>query len=275
MCKMSGICEIKHTYSYMKTMITGVREPSLYNTACQGERSDPTCVRYTRDQLLAISPARLTPDLTSRLRKLDIGFCLPRKRSRRGGKNLRKGRPIDLITHCVLPVGPQTDLRMPSSVNFNNLITTPLQTKPTLANDISIALFNARSVNSPEKRTEIDTFITDDNIQLMFLTETWLRAIGDDARCSDLTPAGYSIRSFPWPSRGGGLAVIFHDCYSSRISFTTSFPFDHPSFELARVSLAMTQQTVNFFCVYHPPPSRKNKQTDSMFVDQLHSLLEH
>ena len=109
----------------------------------------------------------------------------------------------------------------------------------------------------------------------MFLTETWLRARGDDARCSDLTPAGYSIRSFPRPSQGGGLAVIFHDCYSSRISFTTSFPFDHPSFEFARVSLAMTQQTVNFFCVYHPPPSRKNKQTDSMFVDQLHSLLEH
>ena len=109
MCKMSGICEIKHTYSYMKTMITGVREPSLYNTACQGERCDPTCVRYTRDQLLAISPARLTPDLTSRLRKLDIGFCLPRKRSRRGGKNLKKGRPIDLITPCVLPVAGTPD----------------------------------------------------------------------------------------------------------------------------------------------------------------------
>ena len=37
----------------------------------------------------------------------------------------------------------------------------------------------------------------------------------------------------------------------------------------------MTQHSVNFFCVYRPPPSRKNKQTDSMFVDQLHSLLEH
>ena len=75
--------------------------------------------------------------------------------------------------------------------------------------------------------------------------------------------------------RGGGLAVIFHDRYPSRISFTTSFPFDHSSFELARVSLAMTQQTVNFFCVYRPPPSRSNKQTDSVFVDQIHSPLEH
>ena len=66
---------------HVQDMITGVREPSLYNTACQGERCDPICVRYTRDQLLAISPARLTPDLTSRLRKLDIGFCLPCKHS--------------------------------------------------------------------------------------------------------------------------------------------------------------------------------------------------
>ena len=82
---------------HVQDMITGVREPSLYNTACQGERCDPICVRYTRDQLLAISPARLTPDLTSRLRKLDIGFCLPRKCSRRGGKNLKKGCPQYLL----------------------------------------------------------------------------------------------------------------------------------------------------------------------------------
>ena len=143
-----------------------------------------------------------------------------------------------------------------------------------IANDISIALFNARSVNSPEKRTEINTFINDDNIQLMFLTETWLRARGDDARCSDLTPAGYSIRSFLRPSRGGGLAIIFRDRYSSRISFTASFPFDHSSFKLVRVPLAMTQQTVNFW-FYRPPPSRKNKQTDYLLVDHLHSLLEH
>ena len=106
--------------AHVQDMITGVREPSFYNTACQGERCDPTCVRYTRDQLLAISPARLTPDLTSRLRKFDIGFCLPCKRSRRGGKNLKKGRPVDLITPCVLPVGPRTDLRMPSSGSPNS-----------------------------------------------------------------------------------------------------------------------------------------------------------
>ena len=103
------LCPVADSRAHVQDMITGVREPSLYNTACQGERCDPICVRYTRDQLLAISPARLTPDLTSRLRKLDIGFCLPCKRSRRGGKNLKKERPIDLITPCVLPVAGTPD----------------------------------------------------------------------------------------------------------------------------------------------------------------------
>ena len=76
--------------AHVQNIITGVREPSLYNTACLGELCDPICVRHTRDQLLAISPARLTSDLTSRLRKFDIGFCLPRKRSRRGDKNFSR-----------------------------------------------------------------------------------------------------------------------------------------------------------------------------------------
>ena len=67
--------------------------------------------------LLAISPARLIPDPTSRLRKLDIGFWLPRKRSRRGSNNLKKGQPVELVTPCVLQSGFQTDLKRPSSVN--------------------------------------------------------------------------------------------------------------------------------------------------------------
>ena len=40
----------------------------------KGEHCDPICVRYIHDQLLAISPARLTPDLTSCLRKLTSVF---------------------------------------------------------------------------------------------------------------------------------------------------------------------------------------------------------
>ena len=92
---------------------------------------------------------------------------------------------------------------------------------------------------------------------------------------TDLTTARYNISSFPRPSRGGGLAVIFHDRFSFRISFTTSCPFDHSTLELTGVCMSTTQQTVNFFRVYRPPSSRKNKQEDSTFIDHLHSLFEY
>ena len=75
------------------------------------------CVRYTRDQLLVISPARLTPDWPLVLENWTLVFVYPVSTGL-GGKNLKKGRPIELITPCVLPSGFQTDLRKSCSVNF-------------------------------------------------------------------------------------------------------------------------------------------------------------
>ena len=98
--------------------------PLFFNT---GERlCDNVC--YTRNQLLYIKPARLTPDITGHLRPLGIGSNLPRKRTCRGGS--RKQRKIAVLD-C-------DNRRRPSSatckqqahehgtVNFNNLITVPL-----------------------------------------------------------------------------------------------------------------------------------------------------
>ena len=84
-------------------------------------------VCYTRNQLLYIKPARLTPDRIGHLRRLGIGSNLPRKRTCRGVS--RKQRKIAVLD-C-------DNRRRPSSarckqahehgtVNFNNLITVPL-----------------------------------------------------------------------------------------------------------------------------------------------------
>ena len=63
-------------------------------------------------------------------------------------------------------------------------------------NAASLSLFNARSVGTSRKRTEICNLITDNNVD-MFLTETWLRPSGDEAKCADLAPPGYTVHSFP------------------------------------------------------------------------------
>ena len=154
------------------------------------------------------------------------------------------------------------------TVNFQNLIYPvhvglPVR-QPTLKqhSELSLALFNAQSVGSPKTRTEITTFLRDCDIDVLFLTETWLGARGDQAMCCDLTPPGYSMQSYPRSSRGGGVAVIFKNNFSPYVSFTTTFPFCHTSFELAKMSFTLPQKTIHFFCVYRPSPSPKNRLTD-------------
>ena len=45
----------------------------------------------------------------------------------------------------------------------------------------------------------------------MLLTETWLCCQGDEAKCSDMTPPGYTLRSFPRATRGGGVAFLLRN----------------------------------------------------------------
>ena len=63
----------------------------------RGERSKHVHLQYSRAQLLAVTPARLTCDLVSRLRSLQIGVGLPRKQYRRKRKQCKPG---DLTVLC-------------------------------------------------------------------------------------------------------------------------------------------------------------------------------
>ena len=54
------------------------------------------------------------------------------------------------------------------------------------------------------RRSDISTFIQDSNIDIMLLTETWLRPADDEAKIADLAPPGYSVFSFPRSARGSG-----------------------------------------------------------------------
>ena len=129
----------------------------------------------------------------------------------------------------------------------------------------SVCVFNAQSVGPRDKRNEIVEFICVE-CNDMFWTETWMRSHGDEAKYADLTPPGYSLRSFTRATSGGRLAVILRDNFP--VTITTSFPFAHSSFELIKVTLTAPDH-VHFFCLYRPPPSKRNKLTDSVFFDRI------
>ncbi|KAL8583731.1 hypothetical protein ACOMHN_000352 [Nucella lapillus] len=84
----------------------------------------------------------------------------------------------------------------PSRANLQNLIKVPLQSSD-LPNQLCVCLFNAKSVGVARKRTAIADFLADNDVDVMVLTETWLRESGDESKIADLTPPGYKLFSFP------------------------------------------------------------------------------
>ena len=110
-----------------------------------------------------------------------------------------------------------------------------------------------------------------------FVTETWLSAQGDEAKTVELAPSGFDVKSFPRQSRspGGGIATVYKSTLGSNITFKTNFDFTHPSFEVVQASITLHHNTLHFFCLYRPPPNRRNNLTDSMLTEQLPDLLDY
>ncbi|KAL8574087.1 hypothetical protein ACOMHN_064114 [Nucella lapillus] len=119
----------------------------------------------------------------------------------------------------------------------------------------SVCLFNAKSVGVARKRTAIADFLADHYVDVMVLTETWLKESGDESKIADLTPPGYKLFSFPRQltasiKGGGGIAVIMKDCLASHTSINTTLSFTHTSFEVAELLLTVQRQRLRLLCVY-------------------------
>ncbi|KAL8568596.1 hypothetical protein ACOMHN_006257 [Nucella lapillus] len=158
-----------------------------------------------------------------------------------------------------------------------------LQSYKNFAISGTITVFAARARQTiacvrGRKRTDICSFINDNDIDILLLTETWLRSAGDEAKCAGLSPPGYSVHSFPrdrlrGPVRGGGIAIIVNNSLKHQVLSCSFSDLDHPSFEAAYIILNINRQRLNLFCVYRPPPSKLNKFTNKDFCDQLTDFL--
>ena len=126
-------------------------------------------------------------------------------------------------------------------------------------------------------RCQMSMFIKDNGVDLFFVTETWLSAQGDEAKTVELAPSGFDVKSFPRQSRcrGGGIPTASKSTLGSNTTFKTNFDFTHTSFEEVQASITLQHNTPYFFCLYRPPPSRRNNLTDSMSTEQLPDLLDY
>ena len=69
--------------------------------------------------------------------------------------------------------------------------------------------------------------------------------------------------------------MVYKSTFGSNIRFKTNFDFTHTSFEVVQASINPKHNTLHFFCLYRPPPNRRNNLIDSMFTEQLPDLLDY
>ena len=142
-------------------------------------------------------------------------------------------------------------------------------------NKLKMCLFNAQSVCKDGKADAIADFIHNGQVDIAFITETWLNCVGHEPIEKCLTPTDYRLASFPRPTLGGGIAILYKDSLHPLLSFSQSLPFSHSSFEHVQVCFQSTPHPITFSCVYRPPPSSTNKLTTRMFLSEFDQLLDH
>ena len=125
--------------------------------------------------------------------------------------------------------------------------------------------FNTQSCGN--KTDDVCDLITQGNYDLVFLTETWLRPTDDECEMAAVTPPDFTLKSVSRATcTGGGLAVLFRNSLVDRVKVSTK-DLAFKSFEVCETRLCYQDQSVTFLYVYRPPPSRKNKLSNKMFLN--------
>ena len=162
-------------------------------------------LRYRRSELHSLRSHRLqNRDVISAIKRFGICAHHFRRRTQLGGRG--KQHAIKVID-----TGLRTSTCSYTRMDRRNLINVhsiPNSTK-TLSG-LRVGCFNAQSVQrSCDKRTEISNFTRDQQMDILFITETWLKPHGDEGRLHDLTPAGYIAKSLPRESWDCFIAVAY------------------------------------------------------------------
>ena len=113
---------------------------------------------------------------------------------------------------------------------------------------------NARSINN--KEDSIYEPITDNDLDVLAITETWCTA-NSDVSLVLVTPPGYAIVQTHRSSRGGGVGVIYRDSLPARLEKCQKYSsFEHKTVNLFSDSdvlriITVNKPSENFATLFH------------------------
>ena len=214
------------------------------------------CLQYSSAILRTIRTASHTNydnfNLNTLVRSwiISLGICkqprLQKYRSSRAGQNLFHK------IHSVITNKYEANNRKIHSdrtVSITNLV------KVIIANNRSVSAtlhhINARSICN--KITDFHEFVTEANLTLCAIMETWVSDDEQDVRFKEVPPTGYNIISKPRTSskKGGGLAIIYKSCLTVRELLGLTRPSE--VMELLEILVNFKGIPCNIYTVYHIP----------------------
>lgn len=202
---------------------------------------------YTRSELLRIQGCQqqvvkpLSSSTWRTLCELSLTTRGPTSRGCRGGAH--KQRKIRTI------VGNRpTYTHEPLTISKNNLKCLPREHSVCVSSQpLDFCLLNVRSVN--RKGDQLVDFITENDLDIVALTETWLSP--DDAvACGDMTPEGYTLHQEPRAHGkcGGGVAIV---C-KSNLSVKRAPRVKAKTFESISTLVSSGTKSAHLVVIYRP-----------------------
>ena len=130
---------------------------------------------------------------------------------------------------------------------------------------VQFCVLNVRSIKN--KTMTVKDFVVDQDIDILALTETWLRPGSiDDVDIRTLCPTGYRFFHVPrGHSRGGGVGLLFKDTLQINSHITDTFK----TFELVDIHFR-TLQFIRVLLIYRPP----DNSSSMLFLEEFSLLLE-
>ena len=203
-------------------------------------------IRYDTNQLLSFRSRRFRVDPVVWLTLSNLGICKGRtKRVRKGGRCRRR-----------------------------RLQEQPCRSEEHSGDPVRFALWNARSLKN--KTHMISDFISNDHIDIVTITETWLT--GDDRDNYPLAQLTSALKDFDWHHKprldrvGGGVGLCIRKSF--RVKIYEASP-NFTSFEHLHVLLTAHQQVpTRVIIVYRPQRTATGDSTEQLFLREFSVLME-
>ena len=194
------------------------------------------------------------------------------KRGCRGGQR-RRIRCVQLSNHRERTACKQKTVNLKANDREHNRLIriepvheihqTCLDTPP--LNNFRICCINTRSCRN--KTETVKDCCEEEEIDILCITETWQKEIGDEPIMNQMKPLGYELKTFPRKYRtGGGIAFL----YKSTITVTVgTCQQEHTSFEAAGLNINLGSKTCLLVCIYRPERIQKKKIPVATFINDF------